>query len=169
VKPGRRPDVQWDRATVLYALELWHRRHLRPPAAWEWARAGIDHPSRSTVARLFGSWNRGLRAAGFRVRGGGERRWTPEQTAPRWTAAMIITCIQRWAAVHGRPPMKEEWRRSGEGHPSATTVQRRFGSWNDAISASGFAPRARGETLRPRAATHRRCSSSGRWISARAA
>ncbi len=67
----------WTHDTILYALELWVRRHGRPPAAREWDRAGEDHPSRQTVQRVFGRWNRAIHAAGHRPRRPGERRERP--------------------------------------------------------------------------------------------
>ena len=59
---------------ILYALELWHRQHLRIPATDDWDRAGPNHPSRVTVMRRFGSWNTAIVAAGFRPRRPGQRR-----------------------------------------------------------------------------------------------
>lgn len=69
---GRREGLGWDRTTIIYAMDLWHRRHLRAPTANEWRKAGVDHPTTVTVIKRFGSWNDAMRAAGFaeRRRGG---------------------------------------------------------------------------------------------------
>jgi hypothetical protein len=64
----------WTDETILYALELWVRRHGRPPTARDWNRAGEDHPSRQTVQRVFGRWNRAIHAAGHSPRRQGENR-----------------------------------------------------------------------------------------------
>jgi hypothetical protein len=75
MRSGPRGDgLVWTRETILYALELWARRHGRPPAARDWNRAGEDHPSRQTVQRVFESWNRAIHAAGHRPRRPGEVR-----------------------------------------------------------------------------------------------
>ena len=75
MRSGPRGDgLVWTPDTILYALELWARRHGRPPSAREWNRAGEDHPSRQTVQRVFGRWNRAIRAAGYRPRKPGELR-----------------------------------------------------------------------------------------------
>jgi HNH endonuclease len=75
VRSGPRGDgLVWTPETILYALHLWVRRHGRPPAAREWDRAGEDHPSRQTVQRVFGRWNRAIHAAGHPPRRPGERR-----------------------------------------------------------------------------------------------
>ncbi len=75
MRSGPRGDgLVWTHETILYALELWTRRHGRPPAAREWDRAGEDHPSRQTVQRVFGRWNRAIHAAGYRPRRPGELR-----------------------------------------------------------------------------------------------
>jgi hypothetical protein len=62
----------WTHETILYALQLWARRHGRPPSAREWNRAGEDHPSRQTVQRVFGRWNGAIHAAGYQARRQGE-------------------------------------------------------------------------------------------------
>jgi hypothetical protein len=59
---------------IIYAIDLWHRRHLRIPTVMEWHRAGPDNPCRSTVMRVFGSWNAAIEAAGFHPRAQGESR-----------------------------------------------------------------------------------------------
>ena len=74
MRSGPRGDgLVWTPETILYALHLWVRRHGRPPAAREWDRAGEDHPSRQTVQRVFGRWNRAIHAAGHAPRRPGER------------------------------------------------------------------------------------------------
>lgn len=74
MKPGPREGFRWTREAIVYAIELWHRKHLRIPTTDEWDAAGPDHPSRVTVIRRFGSWNAAMAAAGFRPRRPGERR-----------------------------------------------------------------------------------------------
>ncbi len=74
VRPGPREGFRWTPETIAYAIDLWHRRHLRTPTAAEWEQAGPNHPSRQTVLRRFGSWNAAIRAAGFRPRAQGQPR-----------------------------------------------------------------------------------------------
>jgi Homing endonuclease associated repeat len=75
MRSGPRGDgLVWTHDTILYAIELWTRRHGHPPSAREWDRAGEDHPSRQTVQRVFGRWNRAIRDAGYRPRRPGELR-----------------------------------------------------------------------------------------------
>ena len=77
MRSGPRDGFRWDRQTIVYAIELWHRRNLRTPTVAEWETAGADHPCRQTVLRVFGSWNAAIRAAGFRPRSRGQskERW----------------------------------------------------------------------------------------------
>jgi hypothetical protein len=74
MRSGPREGFRWDRQTIVYAIELWHRRNLRTPTVAEWETAGADHPCRQTVLRVFGSWNGAIRAAGFRPRSRGESK-----------------------------------------------------------------------------------------------
>jgi hypothetical protein len=74
MKPGPREGFRWDRSTIVYAIELWHRRHLKTPTKAEWETAGVEHPCRLTVQRVFGSWNNAIREAGFKPRRRGEQK-----------------------------------------------------------------------------------------------
>ncbi len=66
-----------------------------------------------------------------------------------WTADSVVDAIQRFAAVHGRPPYSTEWIKvdPDNGYPSRGNVYRSssshsgapFASWADAIEAAGFA------------------------------
>jgi len=52
---------------------------------------------------------------------------------------VIMQAIRDFARMHGRPPMRNDWRVAGE-HPNASIVARRFGSWAEALIAAGFTP-----------------------------
>ncbi len=67
---------------------------------------------------------------------------------PRWSERQLIDVILAWTREHGRPPKVPEWRQARDGHPSASTVVNRFGSWNDGIRAAGLVPRSPGAPLR---------------------
>ena len=77
---GPRAGFRWTPETIVYAITLWNRKHSRAPLTSEWAKAGENHPSRQTVARVFGSWNAAIEAAGFRPRSRGRqpRAYTEE-------------------------------------------------------------------------------------------
>jgi hypothetical protein len=90
MKTGPRRGFRWTRENIVYAIELWHRRHLYAPRVDDWEQAGEDHPCRQTVLRSFNSWNAAIRAAGLRPRRRGEalrqqeRRSSPETGRPLW-------------------------------------------------------------------------------------
>jgi predicted transcriptional regulator len=88
-----------------------------------------------------------------------QRRWQRENAI--WTRETVITAIQAWADEHGGvPPVAADWnpaiaRRLGkpekadkfyedDAWPTVESVQKVFGSWNQAIRAAGFAPRRPG-------------------------
>ncbi|MGB1582915.1 MAG: homing endonuclease associated repeat-containing protein, partial [Solirubrobacterales bacterium] len=75
----------------------------------------------------------------------------------KWTRATIIDAIQRWAALHGKPPTATAWNVAMKGrskldaerfaagnYPHLYTVQRNFPSWSAAIEAAGFERSNRG-------------------------
>ena len=74
MRSGPRDGFRWNRESIVYAIDLWHRRHLKTPTVAEWERAGHDHPCRQTVLRVFGSWSAAMRSAGFRPRSPGTPR-----------------------------------------------------------------------------------------------
>jgi len=73
VRSGPRTGFRWTHETIVYAITLWHRTYSRPPVTREWEHAGENHPSRQTVARVFGSWNAAIAAAGFCPRSRGRQ------------------------------------------------------------------------------------------------
>ena len=119
----------WDRASVIEAATAHTRRHGSPPRQTQWRNAGQDHPSAKTVARLFGSWPALLQAAGI-----------ASDRPPTWSAEQIIRTLRDWADTHKRPPHKSDWQRrdSTDARPTATTVAKRFGTWNTALQAAGL-------------------------------
>ena len=74
--------TRWTTLLVEYALDRYHRRHLRVPTSAE-LRAGVaDLPSYSTIRRLYGCASRMYAEHGYRVRtAGGQpgRRLTLER------------------------------------------------------------------------------------------
>jgi len=56
---------------VAYALDVFHRRHLRTPTVQE-LRHGVDGlPSHATIRRMYGCAGRMYRTHGYRVRAAG--------------------------------------------------------------------------------------------------
>lgn len=91
-----------------------------------------------------------------------------------WKPEWIIEACQDWAAIHGGPPLCDQWAASpGPMYPSASTVKKRFGTWNAMIEAAGFTPtEARYGALywtcdRMVAACHRWVQENGRIPTAR--
>jgi hypothetical protein len=64
----------------------------------------------------------------------------------KWTDEVILAAIHRWVAEHGSTPKMEQWAPhvKPDWAPHGVTVVRRFGTWNQAISAAGYVPRRRG-------------------------
>lgn len=65
----------------------------------------------------------------------------------KWTREVVIDAIRRFAAIHGRPPIADEWIKADRdhGYPPRSAMYRStsrssalFASWADAIEAAGF-------------------------------
>ena len=97
------------------------------------------------------------------------RRGTSWRSQPHsneyWTRDLVVERIQAWAREHdGTPPSATDWNPSQAislGHPERaekfhrdgtwpylSTVRARFGKWNAAIAAAGFAPVVRNQPAR---------------------
>lgn len=72
-----------------------------------------------------------------------ERR-IDQHGSPRWDAPQIIAAIQRFVDKNGALPTANAWRSARRTHPCGYQVRHVFGSWNKAIEAAGFTPRAQG-------------------------
>jgi hypothetical protein len=83
MRTGPREGFRWTADTIIYAIDLWHRRHLQTPSAREWEQAGENHPCRQTVMRVFGSWNAAIAAAGFTPKSQGQNRAEVRRLRPR--------------------------------------------------------------------------------------
>jgi hypothetical protein len=57
--------LRWSDEEILAALKAWAELHGRAPARAEWFHAASERPNTTTVARHFGGWRNGLRAAGL--------------------------------------------------------------------------------------------------------
>jgi len=133
---GYEPSVvfrHWSRPAIVVALRAWARAHGRSPTSSDWVRAAREHPQAETVRVYFGSFEGAVRFAGLTP---APRTWRTR----RWSQPEMIRALREWTDEHGRPPTLLDWTRSGENHPSGSTVCRRFGGWLIALDAAGLTP-----------------------------
>jgi hypothetical protein len=123
--------ITWTPAAMVYALRRFGAEHGHPPTARQWSRSGPAHPSASLVATAFGSWERGLRAAGLQATKRGA-----------WTRAEIADALRALADELGRPPRAADLRRGDRRTPGYATIRRHYGSLNDALRAARLEPPA---------------------------
>ena len=115
----------WTRQDILDALIDGATRLGQTPSI-ALARADEHLPSVATVAKVFGSWNDALAAAGLEA-----LRIAPRQ----WTNAQILAALRDYARDHGRAPTGAELITNGG--PAPNTVASHFGTWNAALDAAG--------------------------------
>jgi hypothetical protein len=66
-----RSGTTWSHDLVAYALDRFHRRHLRTPTLAELRAGHPDLPSYATIKRWYGNAGRMLAYHGYRVRSAG--------------------------------------------------------------------------------------------------
>jgi hypothetical protein len=83
------PALKWTREAVITSIQTWEDLYGSPPRATDWNPAMIKTddggkarkifndngmwPHVTTICRMFGSWNAGIEAAGFKPRSTGQR------------------------------------------------------------------------------------------------
>jgi Homing endonuclease associated repeat len=134
----------WTRASVIAALQHWAAADPDglPPAVSDWQRRGAAdgtlpaHPNAHTGAALFGSWTKGVHAAGLKQRASGRRS--------RWTRESFCAALREYAAANGgQAPRARDWEHAAVApiaHPTAQLAQPLFGSWANAVQAAGLEP-----------------------------
>jgi DNA-directed RNA polymerase specialized sigma24 family protein len=68
-----------------------------------------------------------------------KRQCRVTETTEGWTSALVLEALRRFAGTRGTAPRF----RDAEGHPglpSPKTVERHFGTWNEALRAAGIRP-----------------------------
>ena len=161
--------VAWTRELIIERIREWTELAGTPPTNADWAPAlacRIGHPEiaaafadadgywpgAQTVARRFGTWTNGLRAAldstplepdTYRAVG----------TQSSWTRELIIARAREWAAIYGRLPRVCDWepsqapadeqerayerRAAANGHwPSVWVAKQYCGSWSAMVAAA---------------------------------
>lgn len=111
------------------AIQKFHKENNRPPMA----RDFLNNPryiSWATIRSLFGSFNDGIIAAGYKPN---------EPNKVTYTKEMGIDAIKRFVEQNGRLPTESDFTGNID-YPSDSTIWRLFGSWNKGLEAAGFSP-----------------------------
>jgi hypothetical protein len=58
----------WTKEAIICAIRRWVDFYGEPPTSKTWKTAIDTYPSTWMVRTVFGSWNKGIRAAGYRPR-----------------------------------------------------------------------------------------------------
>ena len=77
-----------------------------------------------------------------------KRQCRVTRTTVGWTSQMVLDALRRYEANNGRAPRF----RDAEGHPglpSPKTIERHFGTWNQALRVAGIRPAYGDRRVRP--------------------
>ena len=118
----------WTPAKIVDALKSWAVEHGRAPRAIDFRRANLYTPSATTVSYVFGSWRKGLAAAGLRCQRDGVKTWTRRA---------VVDALTEWYFVRGAWPTGKDWARATAANPNRSQVYEHFGSWAEALAAAG--------------------------------
>ncbi|WP_369333273.1 homing endonuclease associated repeat-containing protein [Haloferax sp. Atlit-4N] len=133
---GLDPNLQLDasRGDVVKAIRQLAENLGRTPSSMEMDASGEF--STAVAQRLFGSWNRALRAAGF------EPRMRRNISEP-----ILLGEIDRVVEKLGYVPSSNEFEKHSRF--SLGPYWRNFGNWEDSVEAAGHEPRRSIETTKP--------------------
>ncbi len=127
------PTKRVETSELLHSLQAAAETVGRPPTVAEFRAHGAY--SASVIFDRFQSWDDALDAAGLNPQA---RRTRGE--AQKIPKAELLDDIRRLASSADDPPTLAEYR--DQGAYGAQTLYDRFGSWNAALEAAGFNPRA---------------------------
>lgn len=131
----------WTKERVLEAFRDWETEHGSLPCTTDWRKSGGKlHPTDRLVHKLFGGWTKALTEYDKKPR---------IRTPPNfWDREKVIVALQAWAEKYGRAPaILDTLRDRNDGTlPTASTVERYFGSWSRGLKEAGFYPIQRGLT-----------------------
>lgn len=118
----------WTRERLLAALRRDAARRGRTPVREDWSKATRSRPNAATVAKSFGSWNAGLRAAGLE----------PNVERDKWTDVTVLKALRELERGLGRQPTSSDVTRPPAGYPNNAVIRRKLGSWGAACRALGW-------------------------------
>lgn len=157
----------WTAEQIVAVIRAHAAEHGTPPTNNAWLKATAEHPSGSTVYRIFGSWASAIEAAGFPrpTRGGSHPKVQGQESevAPnggrtghgvaRWDRESAILAVTAYVAANGKPPRQQD--AVGNPHLPNSSLVRTLGmSWADLIEAAGYERPTRGRQG-PMTAEHR--------------
>jgi hypothetical protein len=119
---------RWGEAEIIAALHAHETANGgTAPASEDWSRTTTGHPSALRVRAVFGSWRQALAAADL----------DPKPPRRRYSEETIIALLRADTTASGTTPRASGWDRATD-RPDPGTVARVFGSWNNALEASGI-------------------------------
>lgn len=152
LKTGER-EKYWTRERILQRIQDYFQMYGVPPKSTEWLQPCeiVDGhriwPTTGSVQKEFGSWNKGIREAGFTpylIKKAEKRK--KKRSDRVWTKEDIIKIIDDWVAVHRIPPTKTEWVTIPNRPGVTTTINMFGGTWGSVIEAAGYRSRPTGVT-----------------------
>lgn len=115
---------------IIKAIQRFYKENGRIPITNDFINTNGEYPGQSTVKKCFGSWNIAIEAAGFTI-------------SKRWDSPQIIEAIRNYVTRTGNLPKTRDFSKATINNPSPKTVNKHFGTWNNAIEAAGFIPNKR--------------------------
>lgn len=142
----------WTRERIIASFHDWFAIYGRPPTSSEWfiAKEKSDDghsmwPNTSIVQKEFGSWRKGIHAAGLQPTNPKKKGQKHLRVSPGfWTREKTLETLREWVEEHGYIPAITDWRGKTPLYPDPSTITRIFGTWNKMIRAGGYVPRPTG-------------------------
>jgi transposase len=122
---------RWTPVRIVEAMRLWKQEHGRPPTSIDWQYVKPDRPAARAVAKVFGSWNTAIAAAGFEPiskNGAGASRFAAQMLAQRKQGDTFHAIAERYGCTRERVRqlIKKECDRTGlpfPGRPRALSAE----------------------------------------------
>lgn len=117
--------TKWNKESIVEILQQFYIENNFIPKSRDFDKSKGLYPSRETIRRHFGSWNKALEAANL------------EKLRNRWTKTEIVEAIIHFYDKTGEPPKIRDFN-NNKTYPHKDTVVSCFGSWHKALEAANL-------------------------------
>lgn len=122
IKEAKLPDNSITKQHIIEIIQSFYSTEGRVPTHRDFLCD--KYPSSYIINNIFGSWNSAIKAAKLST-----------NNNVVWTEELIIEAIHNFYYQYNRIPTAIEFKTP---YPSRGTVERYFGSWNNAVEVAGF-------------------------------
>lgn len=124
-------NKKWTKELIILSIQAFYIENNKIPVYSDFTK-NPKYPSHSMVTKYFGTWNKGIEAAGFLI-----INKSPNKAYYDCSKEGLILAIQKFYEENNKVPTQKDFDKNPK-YPTFTTIRKCFGSWNKGIEAAGL-------------------------------